>query len=650
MEDYASDAETEYYSDLEEYDSDIDDSDQQSDCSSLLSENSFLGSDIESDIGSVDAPILKDTAFRRFLVSWAVVNCVPRTHVNALLKGIKEHIELPYNVDLALPYDYRSLLHTPRNISNVIRPAGAFGSFAYLGIKKGIERLVKQGLDLSSKSSEIKILTFVDGFTAHNNRKKKFWTVLHSVEGDIYQRVFMSGLYSGVANPDPFNEILKPFVDEFNALKMMPFSVEGVNHKLKLISGGAVVTDNPAKADAKCTKPSGYCSCQYCCQKGKACPSTVIFDELTYDKRTDQSFRDRDQPEHHKGCSALENIEDLDMIKDFPPDYMHLILLGIMKRLLLIFWKWNSAARLSKEKRLFASEIFERISEEMPCEFQWRPRDLNKFERFKAKEYRYFLLYAGLVVFKEVLEEKDYQNFVGLSMAIRILSCPEHELNEEWLCRAEALIYNFIHYVKNSLGERHLVPVFHGALHIVDSCRRFGNLNKFSAFPFESYISHIKRMLKSPHLPLAQVVRRYVETEFGDIFRTPPNLKTQEGLLGKRHDAGPILNSRCIQFESVVLKEFLVKRTPPNNTVLLSTGAVIMIDNIIKKKDGIYFLGRRFSLVQDYFLDPVPSSLLNIIAAKQLLPQLEEYSSNLLLKKCFNVTINDTHVIIPLIH
>ncbi|XP_025156480.1 uncharacterized protein LOC109504195 isoform X1 [Harpegnathos saltator] len=62
---------------------------------------------------------------------------------------------------------------------------------------------------------------------------------------------------------------------------------------------------------------------------------------------TDESFKFRQNPEHHTGISSFEEIP-LPMVTIFPLDYMHLIRLGQMKKLLHLWLKGpRIAARLS---------------------------------------------------------------------------------------------------------------------------------------------------------------------------------------------------------------------------------------------------------------------------------------------------------------
>lgn len=54
-----------------------------------------------------------------------------------------------------------------------------------------------------------------------------------------------------------------------------------------------------------------------------------------YPLRSNESFRNRCDPQHHKITSIIENL-NIDMIKSFPSsDPLHLLELGVMKRCLL---------------------------------------------------------------------------------------------------------------------------------------------------------------------------------------------------------------------------------------------------------------------------------------------------------------------------
>ena len=48
----------------------------------------------------------------------------------------------------------------------------------------------------------------------------------------------------------------------------------------------------------------------------------------------------------------------------------------------------------------------------------------------------------------------------------------------------------------------------HNILHLCDEVKAHGNLDSFSAFPFESYMQKLRAFVRSGNLPAAQIHRR----------------------------------------------------------------------------------------------------------------------------------------------
>lgn len=61
----------------------------------------------------------------------------------------------------------------------------------------------------------------------------------------------------------------------------------------------------------------------------------MVFAGLGHPLRTEESFREQSQPKHHNSVSPLEMLE-INIIEYFPYDWMHLVLLGVFKPLLLM--------------------------------------------------------------------------------------------------------------------------------------------------------------------------------------------------------------------------------------------------------------------------------------------------------------------------
>ena len=146
-----------------------------------------------------------------------------------------------------------------------------------------------------------------------------------------------------------------------------------------------------------------------------------IIDNLVY--RTIISFLNQTQEDHHKADvnSPFLNLP-IDTVQDFPDDYMHQVCLGVMKNLLLTWMRGPRANnRLSSGQIGQISTKLVSLSQYIPQEFARKPRGLEEVDRWKATEFRQFLVYTGQFALRGVLPNNLYKNFMCLSVAITIL-------------------------------------------------------------------------------------------------------------------------------------------------------------------------------------------------------------------------------------
>lgn len=87
-------------------------------------------------------------------------------------------------------------------------------------------------------------------------------------------------------------------------------------------------------------------------------------------------------------------------------------------------------------------------------------------------------------------------------------------------------------------------------MHLCDDYNEFGPLDHCSAFPFENYMGCLNKMLRKPHKPLEQIIRRYSEVY---SLKTQVVNKKYPFLTGL-HKRGPTLLNTGKQFTSIVLK------------------------------------------------------------------------------------------------
>jgi hypothetical protein len=153
---------------------------------------------------------------------------------------------------------------------------------------------------------------------------------------------FVVSIFAGKGKPPNLEEYVRPFLTKLILLQSQGLDFEG---KVCSVEVASFVCDAPARQFVKViTGHGGYGGCERCSQIGVFDP---VYHCMTYPElidvflRTDATFRDQLHKNHHKGFSPLLDL-NINMITSFPLDYMHLVLLGVFKRLLTIWTgDWN---------------------------------------------------------------------------------------------------------------------------------------------------------------------------------------------------------------------------------------------------------------------------------------------------------------------
>ena len=103
--------------------------------------------------------------------------------------------------------------------------------------------------------------------------------------------------------------------------------------------------ESPARAFVKNIKSySGYPGCDTCIKSG-VWNGKMTFPEKDATLRTDASFDEMRDEEHHNGPTLFAGTQ-IQIVSQFPIDYMHLVCLGVMERFLLLWMKGLLRCRL----------------------------------------------------------------------------------------------------------------------------------------------------------------------------------------------------------------------------------------------------------------------------------------------------------------
>lgn len=238
------------------------------------------------------------------------------------------------------------------------------------------------------------------------------------------------------------NDFLKDLVVEAKDICENGIIINGCNIKCKL---EALICDTPAKSFVLCVKGhTGYSSCTKCLTEGEYIGNRVCFPDINAPLRTDDDFVRKIDDNYHKPnmtCSLLQ-VPYFKPVTNVPFDYMHLVCLGIMRKLMYLWLHGELHYRLQhRAVEKISTRLETQLKPSIPIEFARKPRAIDCIKLWKATEFRLILLYIGPLAFKSVLKKNTYIYFLTLHVIIRILSS---QYFNEYLSYAQDLVLFFI--------------------------------------------------------------------------------------------------------------------------------------------------------------------------------------------------------------
>ena len=321
------------------------------------------------------------------LKEWVINSKVPLVHVNTLLQMLRPHFP-------TLPKDARTLLATPKH-QDLQTLAG--GQYHHFGIANGVTARFDSSQHLSSLN-EVSVQVNVDGLPLFKSSSVQFWPILGILKEDKDQEPFIIGLWVGVTKPKDSNDYLQPFVEELKTIQS-----EGVSYLDRKLRVNILnfVCDTPARAFVKKVKGhTGYYGCDKCTQRGVWNNHRMTFPEDDSAVRTDVSFDEMVNEDHHHSESILSQLQ-LGMVTQFPLDFMHLVCLGVVKKLISLWISGPLTVRVGVNSTCRQiSEALINLGAYLPREFVRKGRSLQEIDRWKATEFRTFILYTGIVALK----------------------------------------------------------------------------------------------------------------------------------------------------------------------------------------------------------------------------------------------------------
>jgi hypothetical protein len=340
-----------------------------------------------------------------------------------------------------------------------------------------------------------------DGVKIFHSSKFSVWPLLLSINELNYnekaKHIVICCLWFGNEKPN-VDTFLEPFIIQARRLSKKGFQWKdssGRNHISK-VAFPLLVADAPARAMlTNFMQYNGSYGCGFCEHEGKRVAKgdgTVQVYPLvhplppnrSHEKSYEQAQTATLSLTQHvggvKGMSLLYLLPFFDVIKGVVPDYMHCILLGIVKQFLNLWLTSTNEPFHIKNGKLIDEIILTACP---PDEIRRVLRSLDHRLIWKASEFRVWLLFYSPVVLRHLLPHKYYKHWLILVKGMHMLL--KKNISREDVEVVRKLFFKFVSQVELLYGEEQVSYNVHLLQHVVDSVTYWGCPWAYSAFMYE---------------------------------------------------------------------------------------------------------------------------------------------------------------------
>uniref|UniRef100_A0A1B0CHZ7 Uncharacterized protein n=1 Tax=Lutzomyia longipalpis TaxID=7200 RepID=A0A1B0CHZ7_LUTLO len=327
----------------------------------------------------------------------------------------------------SLPLTKATLVHTPR--AKVITRSVPPGEYLHFGIQDFLLSFPDESYIASL--STISLDVHIDEAPLFGNR---LWAIQGAFPKQNQFSPFLIGAYVGKENPESRDEFLSEFIDECNLL----------------MEQGIICTKDGlhslARAFVTATQyPTGYHSCFKCDQIGFKIGRRTAFSLTVASPRTQETFRLRQDPLHHHSMvpSGLEKISNFDIVEQIIIDPMHIVDLGVVKKMIELFYKEGCVGfKLSSDGQISIDQFYCALAPFIPTNFARVPVGFDDLSDWKATQFRCFGAYTGLITYHAFMPNDFYRHFLLLFCSIRLLS--NSKMSEADVQLAKSLLESFV--------------------------------------------------------------------------------------------------------------------------------------------------------------------------------------------------------------
>ena len=234
-----------------------------------------------------------------------------------------------------------------------------------------------------------------------------------------------------------------------------------------------------------------------------------------------------------------------------------------------------------------------------------------------------------------------------------LLSVAIHMLVSESLCSSycdyvEKLLEYFVKDFAGIYGAEQLV---YSLTHIVQDVHQYGPLDNISCFPYENMLGKLKRMVRRPQNPIAQLIHRISENErsLEKLCDISSNTKICHG---KSHFTGPVplQHSNCQQYKQYDGNKLLISCREGDNCFYVNNRVVIVKNILLSPAGEIFAVFQELLSVSAFFEYPLDSECLGIRLCRKSSNELKIGQLCEFIKKLVLLPCKQHFVAVPFLH
>ncbi len=490
------------------------------------------------------------------------------------------------------------------------------GNFAYSDILSNITFLLQNKfLYFKEKYNNIVVHINIDGLPLFKSSTLGLWPILMTIKNCTYPKPLPIGVFCGFGKP-PLQEFISNLVTDLKTLTSSYTLC--CNYHIK-ITNVVFIADAPARAFLQgIVGHNGKFGCGYCKIEGQYIDNRMCYlysncIDITSVARTDNEYL-LNRGNNQLSFSPLACVSSLRY--SFPPEFMHSVCLGVVRKILTFFFSYVKGSRLpcrlSVQQKDEINILIQSLTKYVPREFNRKIRSLKEFEHFKAVEFRSFILYFGPILLKNFLPANFYSNFLLLHFAMYCFASDLY--HKKYFANASACIELFCRDAEVLYQNKLMTYNTHVLRHIPEFVNLYGPLDSWSAFIYENYLGILKRRLKCTR---------------GMFSQTLNTLNSVKQLFALKKE-------RVLFFST----------KPPDNCAILEDGSIVLISEITVS-NGVNFVSENIlHFKEPLYVIPYSSEFLKIGYYEKSF--LRVHNKNVF-SKCICFSLNDKLLIIPLV-